>query len=95
MRSKSYHPYWNVWLSARTLEVAACGALLMSSGQLIGEHVYDQPHSHVDSGPPVTTTTVTMFVSGTSTAGVVTFDSTSGTMTFSSHTGRLSDDRKG
>jgi hypothetical protein len=63
MRSKSNHPYWNVWLSTRTVEVVACGALLLSSG-LVVEHVYDQPHSHVDGGTPEPTTINTMFASG-------------------------------
>jgi hypothetical protein len=73
MRSKSNHPYWNVWASTRTVEVVACGALLLSSGMVIGEHVYDQPHSHVDSGAPEPTTINTMFASGgtNTSAGVI------------------------
>jgi len=64
MRFESNHPYWNVWVSTRTVEVVACSALLLSSGLVIGEHVYDQPHAHVDSEAHEPTTINTMFASG-------------------------------
>jgi hypothetical protein len=72
MRSKSNHPYWNVWVNTRTVEVAVWGALLLSSGMVI-EHVYEQPHAHVDSGAPSPTTINTMFASGSTntSAGVI------------------------
>lgn len=51
-------------MSTRTAEVVACGVLVLSPGLVISEHVYDQPHMHVDSGALEPTTINTMFASG-------------------------------